>query len=302
MAAEDRLLLCCGAIEVEITPAKGGAILRFDCNYGNQRLHILRPAPHPLSDILGAANFPLVPFVNRIRGGRFSFRGREVQLKTNLVNDPSPLHGQGWLAAWRVVHADEREAELIFDHLPGEWPWAYQARQHFLLDEAGLTLQLTCRNTDSEPMPCGLGLHPYFRCTAETRLATNVSDAWTIDDKVLPVDKVPATGRYDLADRLICGQDLDNGFAGWGGIARITDPALPFAIELTSPDAHFFQVYSPPSGGLFVAEPVSHANAALNEPEERWAELGLRVLEAGEEMSLTMRLAISPAGPASPAS
>jgi aldose 1-epimerase len=63
---------------------------------------------------------------------------------------------------------------------------------------------------------------------------------------------------------------------------------------MSSPDADFFQLYSPASGGLFVAEPVSHANAALNEPEEVWQELGLRVLEPGEEMSLTMRLDIVP--------
>jgi len=45
-----------------------------------------------------------------------------------------------------------------------------------------------------------------------------------------------------------------------------------------------------------VAEPVSHANAALNEPEADWAELGLRVLEPGEEMALAMRLEVRPAG------
>jgi aldose 1-epimerase len=37
---------------------------------------------------------------------------------------------------------------------------------------------------------------------------------------------------------------------------------------------------------------VSHANAALNEPEESWPALGLRVLEAGETMRLSMRIAL----------
>ena len=46
------------------------------------------------------ASFPLVPFVNRIRGGRFTFRGREVRLAPNMAGDPSPLHGQGWLNPW----------------------------------------------------------------------------------------------------------------------------------------------------------------------------------------------------------
>jgi len=46
------------------------------------------------------------------------------------------------------------------------------------------------------------------------------------------------------------------------------------------------------NGDIFVAEPVTHANAALNEPEERWSELGMRVLGPGEEMSLQMRLEV----------
>ena len=64
---------------------------------------------------------------------------------------------------------------------------------------------------------------------------------------------------------------------------------------MSSPDARCFQLYSPPSGGLFVAEPVTHTHAALNAPEEEWGRLGLRLLEPGEEMALEMRLAILPA-------
>jgi aldose 1-epimerase len=141
-------------------------------------------------------------------------------------------------------------------------------------------------------MPCGLGQHPYFPCGSETRIDTKVDCAWTIDDQVLPVEKVPAEGRYDLRERLVCGQDLDNGFGGWGGEARMTDPAWPYALRLSSPQARFFQLYSPPEGEICVAEPVSHANAALNAPESEWKELGMRVLGPGEEMSLDMRLKV----------
>ena len=139
-------------------------------------------------------------------------------------------------------------------------------------------------------MPCGLGLHPYFPCGPDTRLDTRVAVAWTIDEHVLPVEKVPAKGRYDLHDRRICGQDLDNGFGGWGGETRMSDPDWPYELRLASPDARFFQVYSPPQGGIFVAEPVTHANAALNAPEIEWPDLGMRVLAPGEEMSLGARL------------
>jgi aldose 1-epimerase len=252
----------------------------------------LRKCNSGLENVLDAASFPLVPYVNRIRDGRFDFRGREVRLAPNMPGDPSPLHGQGWLGAWQVEETSGSTAALSFHHSAGEWPWDYEARQEFSLDDGGLTLRITCTNTSAEPMPCGLGQHPYFPCGPEARLDTRVTDAWTIDDNVLPVEKVPAEGRYDLRDRLACGQGLDNGWGGWGGSARMTDPEWPYDLEMSSPDAKFFQLYSPASGGIFVAEPVSHANAALNAPEAEWPELGMRVLEPGESMSLAMRIEV----------
>lgn len=290
MSSQPKLNLAAGSLRLQLSPSVGGAISSFEWADGDRRLPILRKCHSPLEKVLDAPSFPLVPYVNRIRGGRFAFRGREVRIAPNMAGDPSPLHGQGWLNPWAVAQHAETSASLSYLHEAGEWPWAYEARQTFDLDESGLTIALTCINRSAEPMPCGLGQHPYFPCGPETRLETQVSHAWTIDDKVLPVEKVPAEGRYDLRDRLVCGQSLDHGFEGWDGEARMSDPDWPYEIRLSSPDAKFFQLYSPADGGIFVAEPVTHANAALNAPEEQWAELGMRVLEPGEAMSLTMRL------------
>jgi aldose 1-epimerase len=284
--------LVAGNLRLELSPSVGGAISAFEWTDANGARPILRKCHSPLEKVLDAGCFPLVPFSNRIRGGRFSFRGREVVLRPNMTGDPSPLHGQGWLSQWTVEREDKTNALLAFRHEAGEWHWAYEARQHFALDENGLSVRLTCRNASDDPMPCGLGQHPYFPCGSETQIDTRVDCAWTIDDQVLPVEKVPAEGRYDLRDRLVCGQNLDNGFGGWGGQARMSDPGWPYELRLTSSDAKFFQVYSPPEGGIFVAEPVSHANAALNAPESEWEELGMRVLGPGEEMSLDMRLEV----------
>jgi aldose 1-epimerase len=295
MADDVIVALSAGRLRLSLSPSVGGAISGFEWVDGEASRPILRKCHSPLEKVLDAASFPLVPYVNRIRNGRFAFRGREVRLQPNMAGDPSPLHGQGWLNPWTVEQKDERRATLGFTHEAGEWPWAYAARQEFAIDEAGFAVTLICRNTSDEPMPCGLGQHPYFPCGPETRLDTQVSHAWTIDEKVLPVEKVPAEGRYDLSNRRICGQGLDNGFAGWGGAARINDAEWPYEVRITSADARFFQVYSPPSGGIFVAEPVSHANAALNAPEEEWPALGMRVLDPGEDMRFAMRIEVVPA-------
>jgi aldose 1-epimerase len=288
------LTLSSHQLELRLSPSIGGAISRLGYLGAGGPTAILRDSHTPLENVLEAASFPLVPYVNRVRDGSFTFRGRTVCMAPNMAGDPSPLHGQGWLNPWRVEEERGSRAVLSYRHEPGEWPWAYEGRQEFRVEEAALSIGLTCRNTSGDPMPCGLGQHPYFPCTASTRIETVVTHAWTIDEKVLPVEEVPASGRYDLGNRLICGQDLDNGFGGWSGRALMDDPAWPFELELSSPQARFFQIYSPASGGIFVAEPVSHANAAMNAPEGDWPELGFRVLKPGEEMRLDMRLEVRP--------
>jgi aldose 1-epimerase len=294
MAPQPTIALLAGPLRLELSPSIGGSISAFEWLGEGSPSAILRRCNSPPESVLDAASFPLVPYVNRIRGGRFTFRGREFRLSPNMAGDPSPLHGQGWLGAWAVEQADQRTAALSFRHRAGEWPWDYAARQEFALDAAGLSIRLSCRNESAEPMPCGLGQHPYFNCTPQTRIDTGVSHAWTIDQHVLPVERVPATGRFDLRDRQVCGQDLDHGFGGWSGTARIADPAWPFAVALSSGNAGFFQLYSPSEGGIFVAEPVTHANAALNAPEADWPALGLRVIAPGEEMALDMRIDVRP--------
>jgi len=289
------ITLSAGPLELVLSPATGGSIARFTFRHEGREFPILRGCEGAPDNVLAAGSFPLVPHVNRIRGGQFSFRGRTVRLAPNMAGDPSPLHGQGWLSPWRVAAASGDEATLEFDHPAGEWPWSYTARQHFRLEQSSLEIELGCRNQSADPMPCGLGQHPYFHCSDATRIATHVEHVWTIDEQVLPVERIAATGRFDLADRNVCGLGLDHGFDGWGGTARLSDPAWPFAITMSSPDARFFQLYSPEHGGLFVAEPVTHANAALNRFEEEWSGLGLRILEPAEEMVLVMRLSIAPA-------
>src|SRR5690349_19692302 len=97
----DLLTLRSGPLELVLFPALGGSIVRFEHLGPQARTAILRGADGLPSDILKVASFPLVPYVNRIRGGQFGFRGREVTMQPNMTGDPSPLHGQGWLSPWQ---------------------------------------------------------------------------------------------------------------------------------------------------------------------------------------------------------
>ncbi len=287
------MTLSSGSLQLELSPSVGGAIASFSWTSAGRSWPILRHGHTPLENVLGAACFPLVPFSNRIRDGCFEFSGRSVRLAPNMNGDPNPLHGQGWTSAWSVGRASNDEAAIEFVHDPGEWPWAYEARQEVRLSANALHLRLACTNRSREPMPCGLGFHSYFPCGPATRIRTQVEQVWTVDDDVLPIARMPAVGRYAIADDPACGRGLDNGYTGWSGEALFTDRDWPFEIELSSPQARYFQLYSPEGESFFAAEPVTHANAALNQPEEEWAALGIQLLEPGESMELESRIAVN---------
>src|SRR5438477_457961 len=114
MGSETNVLLAAGRLQLELSPSVGGSISVFEWVDGDASRPILRKCHTPPEKVLDAASFPLVPYVNRIRGGEFRFRGREVRLAPNMAGDPSPLHGQGWLSPWIVDEATDRRAVLSF--------------------------------------------------------------------------------------------------------------------------------------------------------------------------------------------
>jgi len=280
----ETVTLLAGDVRVDIKPALGGAVTRFS----KGGIDLFRRASPAVSDVVQTGCFPLVPFCNRIRDGRFAFDGKEVRLTPNLPPQRHPLHGQGWREPWRVSDFGDFAVTLDYRHRPGEWPWAYLARQRFEVDEAGLTITLECRNEADGPMPCGLGFHPFFDAPPDTVLDTRVSGVWTIDEEIMPVALEPAVGRYDLAERNIAGADLDNGYEGWSGSAEVRWPSRGAGVRITSA-APRFQVYAPADLPVLCAEPVTNANDALSRPSSEWPSLGIEVLQPGEALRLEAR-------------
>ena len=110
------ITLRAGSAEVGIAPAIGGSLTRYRSIVGKEAHDWLRDAtPADLSS--GAADrlasFPLVPFSNRIRDGRFGFGGHSVRLPLNCPPERHAQHGHGWQAPWKVV-ASAADRLMIF--------------------------------------------------------------------------------------------------------------------------------------------------------------------------------------------
>jgi len=278
-----------------IAPAIGGSIAHFHWIDGTRRHDWLRPA---MGADLAERNperlacFPLVPFSNRIRDGRFSFGGHSVSLPLNQWPQPHPEHGHGWQAAWSVAARARDRLTLEYDHAAGAWPFPYRARQVFTLSGETLELSLSVENRGPETMPAGLGFHPYFPRTARCRLVTRVDGMWAIDAEVMPTMLVAADPRLAASGGLpIAEAVLDNVLTGWRRSATITWPehGTRLAIE-AEPPLGFLVVYSPAGEDYFCVEPVSHCTDAFNLAAQGRGDTGMLVLEPGASMSATVRL------------
>lgn len=283
-----------GASELALAPAIGGAIAWFRTDGPRGTIDWLRPASTAALDAGladGMACFPLVPFSNRVRDGRFRFGGRTIQMPPNVPGQAHVEHGHGWQSAWTVAAQADAVASLELAHAADAWPSPYVARQDFALDPGGLAVTLSIRNAGQETMPLGLGLHPYFPRTAETMLTTTVDKMWATDREVMPTALVdlPAGCAFSEGVR-IDGLDLDNGFTGWSGRAEITwaDVGARLTMTATAP-LRFLVIYSPPGERFFCAEPVSNCTDAFNLAAAGRGDTGTMLLEPGATLGATVR-------------
>ena len=300
-----RLLeLAAASARVTIAPEIGGSIAAFEV----AGRPVLRPAPQAAldaHDVRALGCYPLVPYSNRIRDASLRFGDARFALARNFGDHPHSIHGVGWQRAWTVVDAASDRARLALAHdargrAAHAWPWAFEATQAFHLSaptthdaRAVLLATLTLRNRGSEPFPFGLGFHPFFPKTANTRLRFAADRVWRNDPTQLPqalVD-IPPPWRFE-ASRALGAIALDNVFTGWRGTAELVDDANRTSIRLDADRAlAFLVVYAPAGGDCVAVEPVTHETDAFNRSAAGAERTGTRVLPPGAVFSCTMRIA-----------
>jgi len=282
-----------GRLSCLLFPAKGGALGRLRIETKQGPVDLVRPVPDDLletASVFDLACFPLIPFSNRIAGGRFQFGGRTVVLPTGSFG-PNALHGDGWLVPWTLENATRDEVRIGFYHEAGDWPWSYRAEQRFHLHPDRLDVTISLTNRSAEPMPAGIGLHPHFPAPPGTRIQAGVDGVWLSEDDRLPVRHTGLPDSWDFASGVsIDGLSVDNDFTGWNGHARIVWPNETGEIHLRAdPVFGHALIYAPKGRGFICIEPASHMIDAVNRADEPLS--GFRVLAPGETLAGTMSIA-----------
>jgi aldose 1-epimerase len=228
----------------------------------------------------------LAPWANRIDGDSYWANGRRYLLNAELKNirkdgNGKPIHGLLTYASdWKVtaVEADARAARVTSrleywrdpDRM-AQFPFAHNIEMTYRLSNGVLEVETVLENLSKEPMPVGIGYHPYYQLTDSPR------DQWKVhvparDHVVLSQVLVP-TGEVKplaLADPVsLAGNKLDDVFTnlvrGADGLAVFWVQGVKQKVEFAfGPNYPVSVVYAPPGRGFICFEPMTGVTNMFN--------------------------------------
>lgn len=264
----NEIILSNDVIRVGILPDVGGSLSFFKYLKNGEEFDILRPAEKGVADPNGSAMFLMAPYCGRIRGGNFVYWGITRKVPKNQVGIQDPIHGDAWKAVFDVVSCSKDQAVLKMCHGKNDagYPFSYEMTVTYTLTGHKLNVSMEIKNTTPLPMPCGLGVHPYFNKEKDVELDFTTKMVWSNwSDPIF--DKPYATPE---SWQFSGGQALKNAvfdtcFGGFDGTAKVIYPDAGVYVTMTAGSAFGHVVlYAPKGKGFFCLEPCTNAQNAFN--------------------------------------
>jgi aldose 1-epimerase len=200
----------------------------------------------------------------------------------------------GWQRAWSLLQATSESATLRYVHAPdADWPFAFEALQHFSLAHDTLRFEMSVTNLHAEPAPFGLGWHPHFAKRPRARINFSAAGRWEMNAENLPTHRTRSHG-MDADCALL---SVDHCFDGWGSEVHLRDEKLHTIIRS---DLTFLVAYTHPEIDVIAVEPVSHVNNAINMLNGQCGDektLGVRRVNPGETMRAWMSVQVKAVKP-----
>ncbi|HEY6608707.1 MAG TPA: hypothetical protein VI277_05870 [Candidatus Limnocylindria bacterium] len=289
MSAWRELVLRSDSLEVVLLPDLGARIHRIRA-FGHDLLRTPPdPAQHAIDPFFWGA-YPMAPWCNRAAPGERELAGGRLDLRANFT-DGSAIHGLVFAEPWDV---GANGTLVIRRGGPGDpWPWSFEASLLPAIDQDELFLDYRLVNLSDEPMPAGIGLHPWFRRPLELRVpAGRVYE--TNRGSAPEPEKV--AGRFDLRALGPPAEHLD---ATWTGLesGRI-DLAWPHlgvasVMEIATTGANtLIAIATPTAIDAIAVEPQTHGPDPFRRVEHREPDAP-QMLTPGEELRMALRLGVA---------
>ncbi|MET0324234.1 MAG: aldose epimerase, partial [Ilumatobacteraceae bacterium] len=133
-------------------------------------------------------SFPMVPWVGRLRHGRFEHDGAEHHLPPNLRGHA--LHGTAFVQPWeRTDDGEDGAGAALTCPLDAPWPLGGRADQTITLTPTSLRCTLAV-TADDRSMPAEIGWHPWFATRGPVELPATAM--YERDGEGLPTGRLVA--------------------------------------------------------------------------------------------------------------
>jgi len=162
----------------------------------------------------------LAPWPNRLADGRYEFNGIRAQAALDEPERRNAIHGLVRWLPWTLQtrHQNQLSLRLQLHPTPG-YPFSLLLELEYHVGRDGLTVTMKARNIEAEPIPFGLGYHPYLTAGPETVdgaiLQLPARHTLELDDRGLPtgtLTPVAGTERDFTTARFIGPLALDTAF------------------------------------------------------------------------------------------
>lgn len=189
----------------------------------------------------------LLPWPNRVRDGRWRWRGHDLQLPLTEPARSNASHGLVRWVPWQLTPypPDEVRGETRLRPQPG-YPFSLDVSVTYTLGGEGLSVTTAATNVGADQAPYGHGMHPYLLATDggglvdDWELTVPASTCLHVDERGLPTGSAPVAGtELDLREpRRLAGTALDTPVtdlardADGTASVRLRDPASGHGIRL----------------------------------------------------------------------
>ncbi|MFK7904050.1 MAG: aldose 1-epimerase [Chitinophagales bacterium] len=232
----------------------------------------------------------LLPFPNRLKGGKYQFEGKEYAFPINDHNGQNALHG--FIADHKMQLQKitltpsyaQITLEYLYDGNLAYYPFPFHLQIDYILMENQLVIEVELRNSGTQKIPIGLGFHPYFQLTLnadELELQLPQCELIEVDNRMIPTGKKTLYTDFEKSTKI--GDTFFNtafkatSTTDYTHKIHLTNPKKE--IQLTyfqDPIFPYFQIFIPPHRKSVAIEPMSCNVDAFNNGES------LTVLEKGE--------------------
>ena len=305
--------------EAWVAPLSGFNCFHFEHEWNGQKIELLFPTDSEEELMLGGTGFgypQLFPFPNRVKGGKYSVRGKDYQVDPNH-HGINHIHGLVIDREFKNVESGVDDEQGAFvrgsilpddypDHFVRQFPFPFRFTLTYSLKDGALTVDTLVENTGDNVLPFGYGTHPYFpipilpggrRQDCEILIPANQS--WVLDESIPTGERLSVEGRLDARSFRALGDetyddvmtDIIKNEDG-GSSCVIRDPHAGLQIRIWA-DAGYREwvVYAPEGRDLVAFEPYTCATDAVN-LQARGLDAGWQELEPGASWSGRQRVSL----------